>query len=100
MAASLLVLRPPGSLSRHPAGNGVNVTFAFDLRAQACLRLPRDGRGDGRHWLARLSYLGPSYVRERHESVCVGGVFIVDVGNWRAVCGQDVQLARHDLARA
>ncbi len=67
VAAPLLVLRAPGGLHRHPAGHGRHLAHPLDVRAQAHLRLPRDGLRDVRHRAPRLLRLGPPHV---HSAAC------------------------------
>src|ERR1044071_6616645 len=97
LATSLLVLRPPGSLYRHPSRHGRNFARPCDLRPQARLRLSRDGFCHLRYWSIGILRLGTPHVHQRHESLFGDGVLGADAFHRRALGGQNLQLARPSL---
>ena len=99
VAAPVLVLRPSRGVHRHSSRNGRGVALALHVRAQAGLRLPRDGRRGLRHRLPRLLRVGPSHVRQRHEPVLGVRLFDPHHDHRRAVRDQDVQLAGNPVGR-
>src|SRR5207302_282706 len=67
--APVLVLRPPGSLHRRPAGLWHRLRPDQHPCAQEHLRLSHDGLGDHRHRRPQFRRLGAPHVCQRHEPV-------------------------------
>src|SRR5208283_1577161 len=84
LATSVLVLRAPRGVHRDSAWNGRGFAVAFDLLAQADLRLQGDGVCDHGHRVLGIHGLGPSYVYEWHEPVHGLCFFAHDHGHWRS----------------
>ncbi len=89
LAASLLVLRTPRGLHRHPAGHGNRVASDCELLAQAGVRLSGDGLGFHLDRVSGTAGLGTSYVHQRPESVVGDRVLFSDHGDRRAIRGED-----------
>ena len=77
LATPVLVLRPPGGLYRHPAGDRDHFAHPADVHAQAAPRRnARCHRMHDRYRLPQLHGLGTSHVPERHESFFSAAVFM------------------------
>jgi hypothetical protein len=99
VAAFILVLRPSRGVHRHPPRHGRGIASSIYVLAQTDLRLSRHGLRHVRHRLPRLHGLGPSHVRQRHESLFRIRVLGPDHGHRRSLSHQNFQLARHHLER-
>ena len=99
LPARLLVLRPPRGLHHDPARDGGRLRGDPRLLAQADLRLHGDRPLDAGDRLPFDARLGPPHVHGRASGLFAGLLHDLVDGHRRADRDQDLQLARHHLAR-
>ncbi len=97
--ASVLVLRPPGSLHPDPARLRHHQPDRLDLLAEADLRLSRHGLRDGRDRRRRLRRLGAPHVHGRPVARHAALFRLRDHGHRGADRREDLLLDRDDVGR-
>ena len=99
LPASVLVLRPSGSLHPHSSGLRHDQPDRGHLQPQAGVRLSRHGLCDGRDRRHRLRGLGASHVHGRHVDRRAGLFHRRDDGDRSAHRREDLLLDRDDVGR-
>ena len=99
LAASVLVLRPSGSLYRHSSLDRNRGHHSSGLCAQAAAGTSRRSRQHDRHRLPQLHGLGPPHVRQRHESLLGGSVFSSDADHHHPGNHPDLVADRNGVRR-
>ena len=97
MAASVLVLRAPGGLHRHPAGHGHYLPRSDQQHAAAFAELSGCDCLHDVHWLSELYGVGTPHVCQWHESSFLSGVLLPYADYHHSSHHSDADLARQPV---